>query len=287
MSHDHPDHALRTLGDEDNFRILVIRNTHTAADILDAQGPLDADTAGLLTDMVTASLLLRLTMSPDYRLQTILQNRSIGNIVTDSHPDGITRGLVRIADGQRLRTGDGTLLSIHRSMYGGDIHQGVVETSDGQGIGDAVAGYLHHSEQITSVVHIDHRVDDDGQLQFAGGYVVQLVPGKSDIDDATLAIMTARLDNLPSIADLFDAADQDSQAVADELYGPIPFKALGQNDFHSGCVCSADRVIKALSTLSDDDIADLRSDGDDVTVDCDYCGAAHTIDLDDVQRLRQ
>ena len=278
------DHALRTLGDEDNFRILIVRSTDTVADILDAQSPDDPHTAAQLADMVTASLLLRLTMSPDYRLQTILQNRSVGNIIADSHPDGVTRGLVRLAADQQLKTGDDTYLAIHRSMFGGDVHQGVVETSEGQGIDDVVAGYLHHSEQITSVVHIDHRFDDDGNLQFAGGYLVQLVPGKDKIDDATLAIMTARLDNLPPIDELFDAADQDSEAVADELYGPIAFKPLGENDFHNGCICSAERVIGALSTLSDDDIADLRSDGDDVTVDCDYCGAAHTIDLDDVQR---
>ncbi len=276
------DQALRTMCDEGNFRILIADTTKTVSGILEAQRP-DEATESLLADLVTASILLRLTMSPDYRLQAILQNKTTGTLLSDSHPDGITRGLVQRLSNAPIETGDATYLSIHRSMFGGDVHQGVVETGERQRLADAVSGYLHRSEQVTSVVDIGHRFAD-GELDFSGGYIVQLLPQDDEIDKATLALMTARLQNLPGVAGLFADSDGDLEGVAETLFGPIDFNALGSDDFHCGCICSVERVMRALETLSDDDIEELSADGDTLEVDCDYCGAIHQIEAAAIQR---
>ena len=272
------DHALRTMCEEGNFRILLANTTDTVAAVLDAQSPAE-DTRKLFADLVTASVLLRLTMSPDNRLQAIVQNRAIGSLVGDSHPDGITRGLVRQRGDTPLTLGDETYLSVHRTMFGGDVHQGVVETSADQSLADAVSGYLHRSEQITSVVGLGHRFDGD-ELIFAGGYIIQILPADDEIDHATLAIMTARLQNLPGVAQLFEDSDFDSEKVADTLFGPLDFRTLGQNDFHAGCICSPERVLGALATLSDADRAELTADGETLEIDCEYCGTTHRIEPD-------
>ena len=276
------DSALRTMCEEGNFRILIAATTQTAIGILDAQSP-GEDTRHLLADLVTASVLLRLTMSPDHRLQAILQNQSTGTLLSDSHPDGTTRGLVQRYGSDPITTGDATYLSIHRSLFGGDIHQGVVETGEEQTLADAVSGYLHRSEQVTSVVDIGHTFEDGG-LSFAGGYIVQLLPQDDDIDQATLALMTARLQNLPAVPKLFAECDGDLDGVADMLFGPIDFQSLDTDDFHSGCVCSPERVLAALETLSEAEIEELTSDGDTLEVDCDYCGAVHEIEATALQR---
>ncbi len=278
----HTDRALRTMCDEGNFRILIANTTDTAAKIIDAQKP-DADTAKILADIVTASILLRLTMSPDYRLQVILQNRSRGTILSDSHPDGNTRGLVQSLGRGPIDTGASTYLSVHRSLFGGDIHQGVVETGEGQSVADAVSGYLHRSEQITSVVDMGNHFDGE-ELTFAGGYIVQLLPTDDDVDHATLALMTARLQNLPDVPKLFASCDGSLDTVAEELFGPIDFKPLGTDDFHYGCTCSPERVLTALQTLSDADIEELIADDDTLHVDCDYCGAVHDIEAAALRR---
>lgn len=270
------DHALRTMGTEGNFRIIVASTRETASGVLDVQSP-SPQSRGLLADLITASVLLRLTMSPDYRLQTILQNRRVGRLVGDSHPDGITRGLVQKFTDEPLTTGESTHLSVHRTLYGGDTHEGVVRTSEEQSLADAVTGYLHRSEQITSVVDIDHRFDGD-ELTFAGGYIIQLVPDDGEPDQTDLALMTARLENLPGIAKLFDNCDGDTADVAEMLYGPLEFESLATNDFHVGCVCSPERVMRALGTLSDTDRADLADSDEPLQVDCDYCGTTHEIE---------
>ena len=271
------DHALRTISPESDFRILVISAGDTVAEILDAQNPHESS-RGMFADLITASILLRLTMSPDYRLQAILQTPDAGRMVGDSHPDGITRGLVQRFGDAPFATGASTQLSVHRTLYGGETHEGVVRTGENQRLADAVTGYLHRSEQITSVIDIDHTFDGD-DLTFAGGYLVQLVPQGERPDQSDLALMTARLENLPSVPRLFDRCDDDTADVADTLYGPIEFEALEANEFDAGCVCSVERVRKALVTLPDEDLDDLEADGDVVEVDCDYCGQSHEVEL--------
>lgn len=267
---------------EGNFRIIIATTGQTAADILKAQSADEASRA-MMTDLISASLLLRLTMSPEYRLQAILQNQATGNLLADSHPDGTTRGLLRHHGDKPFKTGPSTLLAVHRTMFGGDIHQGVVETSEEQSLADAVTGYLHRSEQVTSVVGLGHRFDGD-ELVFAGGYIIQLMPEGDQADQATLALMTARLEQLPAVAPLFQNCNYDTEAVAAELFGPIEYQSLGTNEFHSGCVCSVDRVRTALNSLSDEEIAELTADKELLEVDCDYCGAVHQITPDSLRQ---
>lgn len=271
------DSALRTLGVDGNFRILVASTGRTVSGVLDAQKPRE-DSAGVLADLVSASVLLRLTMSPDYRLQAILQAPQAGRMVADSRPDGITRGLIQRTGEAPFSTGGATRLSIHRTIFGGKTHQGVVETTAEQTIGDAFSGYLHRSEQITSVVKLGHRFDDNANPTFAGGYLVQLMPAEGDPDQASLALMTARLENLPSVPRLFDDCGGDVEKVAEMLYGPLEFEALETNRFRAGCVCSPQRVLDALGTLSEADRRELRSEEDLLHIDCDYCATTHEID---------
>jgi molecular chaperone Hsp33 len=269
------DKALRALSEDGTFRILVANTTETAAGILKAQSP-PASLRSTLVDLTGAAVLLRLTMSPDNRLQAILQNQEAGTLVCDTHPEGITRGLVHSPKGSPLQLGDGTFLSVHRTMYDGQVHQGVVETDAEQTLADAVTGYLDRSEQIASVVGLDHRFDGD-ELTFAGGYIIQIVPANDEVDQADLAFLTARLQHRPPVDELFEICDFDIEKVTSELFGPIEHDILGDDEFHAGCICSPERILQALSTLSEAERQELKSGDDDLEVGCDYCGTTHHI----------
>lgn len=266
------DFALRTISDDGTFRVLVARTTETARGMLRVQRPAQ-DKRGLLTDLASAAILLRLTMSPDYRLQAIIQRRGAGSIIVDAQPDGITRGLVQQSTEAPLEFGPNTNFAVHRALFGGDLHQGIVETSSGQLLSDVVTGYLDRSEQIASATGLAHRFSDDA-LTGAGGYIIQLLPGA---DEATLALMTARLETMPPAEELFAQNSFEPSAIAEELYGPIGFRQIGTDDFRWGCTCSPERIIQTLSTLPEDDITELLADDDHLKVDCDYCGTTHEI----------
>lgn len=277
---DSTDQALRAMSDDGNFRILVAETTETAAGILAAQSP-PAPLAAMLTDLVSATLLLRLTMSPDNRLQAIIQNQQAGTVLCDSHPEGITRGLVRPRGDAALALGDQTFLSVHRTMFDGNVHQGVVETDGEQSLADAVTGYLDRSEQIASVVGLGHRFDGD-ELTFSGGYIIQVVPASDDVNHADLAFLTARLQHRPPVPELFAECDGDIDTVAHELFGPIEHRLLGHDDFFSGCTCSPERIVAALGTISEADRQELKSEQGDLEISCEYCQTTHHICPDSI-----
>ena len=267
------DFALRTISDDGSFRVLIANTTHTANGILQAQGP-DSDLRKLFLDQITATILLRLTMSPDYRLQTILQNPHAGSLVVDSIPDGTTRGMLRRPLDAPFSFGEKTHFAVHRAMFGGDLHQGIVETSSHQNLSDVVTGYLHRSEQISSVVALAHHFEET-LLIASGGYIIQLLPHS---DHASLALMTARLEQMPPASSLFQSLDYDLHQIAAELFGPIGYHTLGTDDFHYGCTCSEEKILDALATLPPADIEELKSEEEFLEIGCDYCNTTIRID---------
>lgn len=273
------DFALRTISDDGTFRVLIAKTTETARGVLAVQQP-GPDQRELLTELVSAGLLLRLTMSPDYRLQAIIQRQGRGSILVDAHPDGTTRGLLQKSADEPIEFGQNTNFAVHRALFGGDLHQGVVETSQGQLLSDVVTGYLDRSEQIASAVGLASQFEDQ-ELVGAGGYIIQLLPGA---DEATLALMTARLEGMPSASELFAQNAYEPSAVAEELYGPIGFRQIGTDDFHWGCTCSPERIIQTLSTLPEADLTELFADDDHLEVGCDYCRSTHEISAESLGR---
>ena len=74
-------------------------------------------------------MLVRESMSPDNRLQAILQgDNPRARMIADTHPDGSTRGLIQLpADVKEMPIGEKGLLQIARTLHNGSLHQGVVQ----------------------------------------------------------------------------------------------------------------------------------------------------------------
>ncbi|MCA9608867.1 MAG: Hsp33 family molecular chaperone HslO [Myxococcales bacterium] len=254
------------------FRVIALRTTDTVRECIRAQGA-EGDDARHLADVVTGTILVRLTMAPTYRVQGVV--RGVGGRATavgDSHPDGLTRGLLQRPGGGKLSLGKGALMQMMRTLPTGAVHQGVVEVPDGS-VSGALMGYLSSSEQITSVAMVTSAFDDAGELTGAGGYIVQLLP---EVSRAPLAVMTERLhaDFSAPEAVLALLAEDPSKLMAEILYG-MPFEQTQEASLRFGCQCSAVRVLSSLSTLSKDDIRDLMASEEHLHITCDYCGQAY------------
>ena len=93
------DRAVTVITNDGAFRVIAVRTTQTARGVLTAQSPAPA-TLPHLSDLCTATILVRLTMAPSSRVQGILRGaHAQGTMVADSYPDGGTRGLLRAKDG--------------------------------------------------------------------------------------------------------------------------------------------------------------------------------------------
>ncbi|RDV38601.1 Hsp33 family molecular chaperone HslO [Bradymonadaceae bacterium TMQ3] len=267
------DQGLRAMSEDGSFRVIAINATTTARGILEAQRA-GSEISPRLAELTTATVLLRLAMSPDYRLQTVLKHSDRGSLVADSHPNGVTRALVQQERDDTIPLGASTLLSVHRDTYTGKLHQGIVETLEGYGLGESIAGYLKQSEQINSVVGLRTLFDDQGQLTYAGGFLVQLLP---DAHVDTLAVVTERLEQTGT-QKVFEVGSFENEGMLAAIFEEVPYRILGEDRFGFGCNCSEERILGALATLSPAERAELAASDEPIEIGCDYCNVTYSVD---------
>src|SRR5437763_1604330 len=90
MSRPPGDRVLRAISDDGAFRVITVETTCTARGAVEAQrvhGP----HLGIFADLITGAVLVRETMSPDLRVQAILQAEDHkSRMIADAHPDATT-----------------------------------------------------------------------------------------------------------------------------------------------------------------------------------------------------
>lgn len=273
------DRALRALTDDNTFRVITVDTTETVRGVLTAQhatGP----AAKVFAELVTGAILVRETMSPDLRVQTILQSGGAEwkwRMIADAHPEGMTRGLLQLRDASKHSSfsfGSNARLQIARTLHNGTLHQGVVEAPAEGGISGALMAYMQTSEQVVSTIAVGVH-EKDGEIVAAGGYIVQLMP---ELGEGPLAVMTERLRHFDSIEKLLANGDAEPSKLMSELLYGMPYAEVGDAKVHFGCNCSRERILATLSTLPRADLQELLASGKPVEMTCDYCNTNYVVE---------
>src|SRR5690606_7792452 len=200
--------------------------------------------------LVLGSALIRETMSPQLRVQSILRRADgKGYLLGDSHPSGNSRGLFsRRHDDQEFEL-EGSVLQMVRTLHDGRVQQGVVEVAPGADISQALMTYMQDSEQIVTMIVVGAVFDDAGDVAAAGGYLVQLLP---QAEQAPLAVMTERLEDFRNIDHILTHTEFTPQLLCEELLYGMPFTELGHTELGSECWCSRASLLGALASLQRD-----------------------------------
>jgi molecular chaperone Hsp33 len=272
------DLSLRAMTNDGSLRVIVVDVTQTVRAAVAAQRA-TGDEARWLGDLIAGTVMIRETMSPDLRVQGILQGVAGGAFVADSHPDGGTRGLVQRA-GEGARTRDGARLQMMRTLPKGGVQQGIVRVDEGGGVSEALMRYLHESEQVVSMLAVSTRVAGDA-VQSSGGYLVQLLP---ELDEATLALMTARLQSFPSMETL-QAQSTAPDDVLGMLLAEMPFTPLARDAQRFQCRCDRVRLLQAMATVGRAELEAMITEGKPLEIACDYCTAQYVIEVAELRGL--
>jgi molecular chaperone Hsp33 len=267
------DTVLRAITNDGAFRVIVAKTTETVRGAIASQHG-SGVTARHFGDLITGSVLFRETMAPQLRVQTVVRGAGgRGSLVADSHPSGMTRGLIQPPrDGAELCVADG-ILQLLRTMPGGHINQGVVEIPASGEISQALMSYMQSSEQVVSMLAVG-TIFDGAEVSSAGGYLVQLLP---EVDRGPLMVMTERLRDFEKIeARLRDSSFSPAWLLEQLLYG-MEYTCLDESSVEFECWCDETRLLSALATLSRRDIEDLVEGGNVLEITCDYCGKEYRI----------
>jgi molecular chaperone Hsp33 len=279
------DGVLHAMTRDLSFRVVCARTTDTVLGAAKSQ-EVSGKTAGILGELITGAVLIRHAMARNLRVQVILQGADGKSaVVADAHPDGMTRGLVKLAKGAtELDLGPGSMLQVMRTLPSGMVQQGVVDVPESGGVSGALMAYMQESEQVVTMIAVTSLVPfvDGHAAGSSGGYLVQPLP---EVERGSLEVMTERLSKLESVDDLLAAEDASAGSILEAVVKDMPYRMLDEAAIVFGCTCSEERVLGGLATAGREEIESMIAEAKDIEAQCGYCNKEYKIPVDRLQGL--
>jgi molecular chaperone Hsp33 len=246
-------------------------------------------TAALGRALCGASLMGEMLKEEDATLTLRLRGDGpIGGVVAVSDSAGNVRGYVgnpgldlpiRERDGKLdvgRAVGKNGLLTVSRDLglrepYTGSTALRTVE------IGEDLAAYLTESDQLGSACGLGVLVDTDESVKAAGGFILQLMPFAPEDVAAQLEENIFLMDQLTTIL-----SEDGPEAVIDQVLRGMDHHITERKQMEYRCYCSRERVLRAVKSLTPEDLRSLQADGREVEVRCQFCDAVYTFSPEEV-----
>ena len=175
--------------------------------------------------------------------------------------------------------GAGTLTAI-RDLPGTEPYYSQVELVSGE-MGDDLTHYFTVSDQVPSSVGVGVLVSRTQDVQQAGGFIVQLMPG---YDDYLVDELEANLANITSVTAMLEEGLSPNDMLCRILEGL---------DYHENecmpvefyCGCNQERAARATAALGPLILQDMVEKDEPAEVYCHFCGRYHYLTVEEIQNL--
>lgn len=174
---------------------------------------------------------------------------------------------------------DGTLTVI-RDMGFGEPVSGSTRLVSGE-IAEDFARYFVESEQIPTACALGVLVDRDQHVLRAGGYIAQLLPGAGDDTAERLEAGVQRAG--PITKQLTEGSLED---VIYRVMGGFDPAIVERDEVMWLCPCTRERVITALSGVTEAELDDMFREDGKIEVRCRFCDKAYTFTPADKPLIR-
>ncbi len=244
----------------------------------------------VLGQAYVAALLMASSYKEEERLNLSVQSDGpAGGFSVDANVFGEVRGYLQNVPfrvpvewteptvGQILGKG---VLSVTRFDRGMPI-TGSVEYLPGS-LAQSLAHYYDQSEQLPTAFDLSLPFDRQGQLEGAGGLVLQALPG---YDEARWEAMAGRLFELPSIGENAGSS-HDPAALLSFWFPEFEPKVLASSRVEFFCPCSKNKFSKFLAGLPDQEREDILEKGPlPLETRCHNCSSTYTFDETELKAL--
>lgn len=275
-------YLLRGLAADGGVRVVAADTTQLVRDAVARHGA--SRTAGAaLGRTLTAALLLAHVLLKDPRDRVTVRvtgDGPLGGVISDAGLDGSVRGYVHhpqadmpLREDGKIDVGGGIgageLLVIRSHAPYGDPYSSAVDLISGE-IAEDVATFLARSEQIASAVLLGVYFGPGGQVQQAGGVILQALP---DANDAALAVLEANVREFGGLTSAMQRAPL-TELVREELAWGLGFENLTPEPLpvRFQCRCSDEKALEALAYFSQEERAQMIQEDGGAEVVCHWCG---------------
>ena len=148
-------------------------------------------------------------------------------------------------------------------------------------IAEDLTYYFTTSEQVPSAVGLGVLMNQDNTVRQAGGFILQLMPGTSE---EVIGKLEERLSQAPPVTSMLDSG-LDPEGILEWLLKDLGLKINGRTDISYRCDCSRERFERALVSLGEKELTELSAGGENVDIDCRFCGKHYSFSPADIQAL--
>ena len=168
---------------------------------------------------------------------------------------------------------------VTRYLQNAEPFTGYCELADGE-IASDLTKYLYVSEQTPSSVALGVLVNKEGEVEAAGGFFIQAMPGCSD---EVLAKLEENVNKTPYITQLLEIGFTPERIIG-ILGRDLDVDIKETVPVHFKCRCSRESILMALSRLDKKSLAELAQD--EVTeAHCQFCNSTYTFAQKEIQGL--
>ncbi len=167
--------------------------------------------------------------------------------------------------------------TVIRSLDDQPAHRGIVELVSGE-VGEDLAHYLTHSEQVPSAVLLGERLDSSG-IRVAAGLLIQALPGASEDE---LDKIEERLSAMAPLTQLLDMK-MSVEGILDRIFDD--FETLHSRTPAWNCPCSREHFARKLVTLGESTLRELVEGQENTQVQCHFCRTEYEFDAEQMSAL--
>lgn len=171
-------------------------------------------------------------------------------------------------------------LTVAKDLGLASPYVGVVPLVSGE-IAEDLARYFVESEQTPTACGLGVLVNPNLTIQYAGGYLIQLLP---DAPDTVIDQLENNIQSAPPMTTMMQQGMTAEQIALQLLEGLEP-NLLDKSELNYRCDCSRERTMRLLASLGADELRDLARTQEETTVSCHFCDKVYTFSAEELEEL--
>lgn len=271
------DYVIRATAGDGQIRAFVATTKHLVDEARELHQTTKVATAALGRTLTATSMMGLMMKNERDKVTVIIKGGGpIGTILVTSDSKGNVKGYVTNPNVEVKNYPNGKL-----NVAGAVGNQGHVKVIKDIGLrepyngsypivsGEIAEDFTHYfalSEQTPSVVSLGVLTRSD-EVEFAGGFIVQLMP---DAQEENIVILEKNISNLPSITNLLKDGKTPEDILNIVLDGLNP-RILDTCEVKFECECSKEKVKEALVAIGKIALGEIIEEDKKAEVGCQFC----------------
>lgn len=271
------DYVLRATSGNGQVRAFVATTKNTVEEARRLHETTKVATAALGRTLTATSIMGLMMKNDSDKLTVIIKGGGpIGTIIATANSKGIVKGYVgnphvEVEDypngklNVAAAVGTEGVVKVIKDLGLREPYNGTYPLVSGE-IAEDFTYYFAVSEQTPSVVALGVLTKED-EVEFVGGFIVQLMP---DAEEETIAKLEENVTKLPSITNMLKEGNLPEDILNKVLDGLEP-KVLDTCEVGFECECSKERVKTALVAIGKKSLAQIIEEDKQAEVGCQFC----------------